>query len=96
MSDITAENALLRRVIAEHDRYLTSMLNAHTSAHDAAESDFLDASFDLYARLVEAGFGGLDEQQRMHQQALIDGHDYLDDAEAAPSGKRPAEPFPLA
>jgi hypothetical protein len=96
MSDMAAENAVLRRVIAEHSRYLMSMLNAYTSAPDAVESNFFDASVDLYARLAEAGFGDLDDQQRMHQQALIDGRDYIRDAEAAPLEQLPAEPAPSA
>lgn len=62
------ENAALRLVIAQHDQYLTSMIAADPRGDD--QSDFLDASFDLYGRLEEAGFGTLDEQQATHKAAL--------------------------
>lgn len=87
-TDSTA--ARLLRVLAEHDRYLTGMMNADPRGAD--QSDYLDASFDLHARLTEAGFVDLDEQQRMHAAALIPGSDLLTDADTAAA----AEPVPAA
>lgn len=77
MTDDTSESHL-RRVLAEHDRYLTQMMNADPRGAD--QSDYLDATFDLYARLTEAGFGDLHEQQQMHAAALVPGHDFVTDA----------------
>jgi hypothetical protein len=77
MTDNIPESRL-RRVLAEHDRYLTSMMNA--DARGADQSDYLNASFDLHSRLTEAGFGDLNEQQRMHAAALIPNHDLISDA----------------
>jgi len=89
MTDDTPESRL-RRVLAEHDRYLTQMMNADAGGAD--QSDYLNASFDLYARLTEAGFGDLDEQQRMHAAALLPGRDLISDANQAVA----AEPAPAA
>ncbi|WIE81114.1 hypothetical protein [Curtobacterium sp. MCSS17_016] len=89
MTDHTAtENAALRRVIAEHDRYLTGMMNADPRGADA--SDYLNASFDLYSRLNEAGFGDLAAQQRMHAAAISDSRDLTTDTS---TDVLPAEPL---
>ena len=67
MTDRTTdeENQALRLVIAAHDRYLTQMMNASDD-----DSDYVNASFDLYTRLEEAGFGKYDDQMAMHRAAL--------------------------
>lgn len=89
---MTTDNteARLLRVLAEHDRYLTGMMNADPRGAD--QSDYLNASFDLHARLAEAGFGDLGEQQRMHAAALTPGRDLVTDANTAAA----AEPVPAA
>ncbi len=80
----------LRRVLAEHDRYLTAMMNSDPRGADM--SDYLNASFDLYARLAAAGFGDLSAQQQMHADVLDHRRDLLDEA----AGRTEQTPVPAA